>query len=514
MNTTRWVIAGGGTAGWIAASALAHQYRDNQSVSITLVESSDIGTVGVGEAVIPPFVTFIRNLGLDEQKFIAAVGGTFKLGIEFKNWRRQNHSYFHHFGALGRSLNGNDFYHCFLHAEQAGACGQLMEFAPSAVMAKRGRFFLPFKLPEESGLTGANYALHFDASRVATELRRFACDAGVKHLDAKIDRVRCDNSGNIKALQLNSGEQLEGDYFIDCSGFRSLLLGQTLATPYDDWSDLLPCNSAAAVQSEHIGDTPPFTTATAQDAGWIWGIPLQHRMGNGYVYSKEHISDDEASATLLAQLTGKPLHDPRILRFTTGMRKHLWVKNCIGLGLAGGFLEPLESTAIHLVTRGIQFLLQLLPTQATTATQCNALAAEYNQRMRADYEEIRDFLVLHYCLTERDDAPFWRYVKTMPLPASLEHRLALFDASGQLPPENDELFKKPSWQAVLHGMGRYPGHYHPAVNQLNPTQVNQALNAARQQMAQACEQLPSHDQFIEQFCAAPQAAQWRATNSA
>lgn len=506
MKTTRWVIVGGGTAGWIAASALAHQYR-NQAVSITLVESSEIGTVGVGEAVIPPFITFIRNLGLDEQQFIAAVGGTFKLGIEFKNWRRQHHSYFHHFGDLGRPLNGNDFYHCFLHAGRAGDCGDLMDYAPSAVMARQHRFFLPFKLATDSGLNGANYALHFDASRVAAELRRFACDAGVKRVDARVERVLTDDAGTIRTLQLNNGEPLDGDYFIDCSGFRSLLLGQTLNTPYDDWSGLLPCNSAAAVQSEHTGDTPPYTTASAQDAGWIWRIPLQHRMGNGYVFCKNYISDDEASATLLAQLTGKPLHDPRILRFTTGMRQQLWVKNCIALGLAGGFLEPLESTAIHLVTRGVQFLLQLLPTVATTATQCQALAAEYNQRMRADYEEIRDFLVLHYCLTERDDSPFWRYVRHMPLPDSLKHRLALFDANGQLPPENDELFKKPSWQAVLHGMGKRPAHYPPAVDQLDAAQVNQALNAARRQMANACQQLPTHNEFIQQFCATPQAAQ-------
>lgn len=501
-RAAHWVIVGGGTAGWIAASALAHQFPRDQ-VKITLIESSTIPTVGVGEAVIPPFLTFIRNLGINEQEFVANVAGSFKLGIEFRDWYAKGSRYFHHFGSLGRAFNGNDFYSCWRKIAAQGDAGELMDYAPAAVMAQHNKFFLPFKLSPQSGFDTASYALHFDAALVAQTLSRFAQAKGVERIDAKVEQVAQAPNGDIDSLTLDTGGTIKGDFYIDCSGFRGLLIDQTLKAPYLDWRQWLPCDSAVAVQSAHTGQTPPYTTASAQAAGWIWRIPLQHRFGNGYVYCSDDISDDEAEQTLRQQLQGDLLHAPRTLRFTTGVRPESWTRNCIALGLAGGFLEPLESTAIHLVTRGVQFLLSLFPTPTMQAEQYAPLAREFNRRMLADYEEIRDFLILHYCTTTREDTAFWRRCKTLPLPDTLQHRLALFSARGQLPPENDELFKKGSWQAVLHGMGVRPAHLHPAVDQIPVAELSAALKAGRDHLQQGVQQLPDHDQFLREFCPAP-----------
>ncbi|MDN3640424.1 tryptophan 7-halogenase [Simiduia curdlanivorans] len=502
MTQPHWVIVGGGTAGWIAASALTHQFNGT-GIRITLIESSNISTVGVGEAVIPPFMTFIRNLGINEQEFIAKVSGTFKLGIEFRDWSKLGEHYFHPFGSLGRSLNGNDFYHCWLKASHEGDAGDLLDYSPAKIMAAQHRFFPPFKMPAQSGFETANYALHFDAGLVAKELRHYAEAKGVNRIDAQVAQVITDSTGKITELLLDNGQRVNADFFIDCTGFRGLLIDQALASPFQDWSEYLPCNSAIALQSEHTGSTPPYTTASAREAGWIWRIPLQHRMGNGYVYCDRFCDDDEAIATLQTQLIGKPLHDPRVIKFTTGMRRASWKKNCIALGLSGGFLEPLESTAIHLVTRGVQFLLELLPDLTLSDEQCESLAAEYNRRLLQDYEEIRDFLILHYCLTERDDTEFWQYCRSMQLPDSLQARIALFKARGQLPPEKDELFKKDNWLAVLHGMGIAPTSYHPFTNQLPSHQLQNALQAARQQLQTGVQSIPTHDDFIAQFCKSP-----------
>lgn len=494
----RWVILGGGSAGWIAAAALAHQFRG--TLDITLVESSEIGTIGVGEAVIPPFLTFIRSLGIDEQQFISRVAGSFKLGIEFVDWRRPGHNYFHPFGELGKPLDGHDFYHLWRKAVQQGETFGLMDFSPAATMARAGKFFLPFKLPSQSAFAGANYALHFDAALVARELRRFAEARGVKRIDAKVERVQQDATGRITCLQLNNDQQLAGDFFIDCSGFSGLLIHKTLGAGFEDWSDYLPCNKAVAVQSRHTGQTPPYTVARAQAAGWSWRIPLQHRMGNGYVYCDKFLSDDQAIASLSTQLQGEALHEPRLISFTTGLRPELWKHNCIALGLAGGFLEPLESTAIHLVTRGVQFLLELFPQAALAPAQLCCLAREFNRRMRADYQEIRDFLVLHYCRTERDDTPFWAHCKHMAIPDSLQEKIALFEARGQLQPGNDDLFKKTNWQAVFEGMGVRASHYNPLVDLTDYAQLRDALMAGREHLARSVAELPDHDTFLRNFC--------------
>lgn len=497
----RWVIVGGGSTGWIAAAALAHQFRGQ--LDLTLVESSEIGTIGVGEAVIPPFLTFIRNLGIDEQQFISRVDGSFKLGIEFSNWRRRGHRYFHPFGELGKRLDGHDFYALWRKAIGLGEDFPLTDFSPSAVMARAGKFFLPGKLPPQSAFAGANYALHFDAVLMARELRHYAEARGVTRIDAKVEQVQCNDQGQIRQLLLSSGQRLAGDFFIDCSGFSGLLIHQTLGVPFEDWSEYLPCNKAVALQSRHTGQTPPYTQARAQDAGWSWHIPLQHRFGNGYVFCDQFISDDEAAACLHAQLAGEALHEPRLIRFRTGLRPEPWKHNCIALGLAGGFLEPLESTAIHLVTRGVQFLLALFPEANLAPPQLHCLAREYNRRLRADYQEIRDFLVLHYCRTEREDTPFWAHCKHMAIPASLQEKIALFEARGQLQPGNDELFRAANWQAVFEGMGVRARHYNPLVDLTDYAQLRDALLAGHQHLARTVAELPDHDSFLRRFCLAP-----------
>jgi len=495
----RIIIVGGGTAGWITASALAHQFQ-HQNITITLIESSDIPTIGVGEAVIPPFLAFIRNLGINEQEFISNVSGTFKLGIEFPDWSRKGDSYFHHFGALGRKLDGHDFYSCWLKTQREGSSSTLMDFSPSAVMAKHNKFYLPSKLPEHSPLREANYALHFDASLVAIELKKYAQNKGVELIDAKVNSVNLTPTNTVSSLDLSIGTTVKGDFFIDCSGFKGLLINEALGSEYESWEQYLPCNRAVAMQTECVGNTPAFTLASAQDAGWTWRIPLQHRTGNGYVYSDKFIGDDQAIETLKKIAKGKALQEPRILPFVTGMRPEFWKKNCLSLGLASGFLEPLESTAIHLVTRGVQFFLELFPNQHIDESGLETLAQEYNRRMAADYVEIRDFLVLHYCVSQRTDTKFWQHCREMPIPDTLTQRIALFQERGYLQPSNDELFKAASWQAVFDGMGIKPKHYHPSVDSLDSTRLRSALEAGRQHLQQAIIELPSHDEFLARFC--------------
>ena len=497
----RIVIVGGGSTGWIAAAALGRQLR-RERYDVTLIESSDIGTIGVGEAVIPPFVTFVRNLGLNEQTFIQRTQASFKLGIQFRNWLQRDHVYFHHFGALGRSLDGHDFLHCWLKARQNGDTADLMDYAPAAVMARYRRFFLPFKLPSESAFSEAAYAYHFDAGLVGRHLRDFAEHRGVRRIDARVTEVALDDTGAIRALQLDDGSEVCADLFLDCSGFRGLLIEGALKTPYESWKKYLPCDRAVAVQTSHAGEIPPYTISTARDAGWTWRIPLQHRVGNGYVFSGDHCSDQDAVDTLLDAVDGEPLHEPRVIPFRTGMRDALWSRNCVALGLAGGFLEPLESTAIHIVTRGVQFLLELFPNLDVGHEHWAGLAREYNERMRRDYEEIRDFIILHYCVTRRDDTEFWRLCRSLPRPESLNEKIDLFAERGELRIIDDGLFKQPSWQAVLTGMGVIPERYHPFVDMSDFAGIHSAMQAARGHLDEAARTLPRHHEFLAEHCPA------------
>ena len=490
-------VVGGGTAGWIAAALMAEHFKGLQC-EIELVESDEIGTIGVGESTVPPFLQLLTKLGVDEAAFIRETQASFKLGIEFRDWSRKGERYFHPFGVIGAPVDISEFYQVWLKARRHGLDRPLQEFAPASVMAREGRFMLPFKAPR-TPLAGASYALHVDARRVAQFLRRFAEARGVVRTEGMVDSVDTRPDGFVRGLRLRSGKVVEADFFIDCTGFRALLLGKAMGVGYTDWSQWLLCDRAVAVQTENVGPAPPYTVAHAQDYGWRWRIPLQHRAGNGYVFSSAHLSDDEATATLLAQVEGRPVVDPMTVPFKTGVRDRIWSGNVLALGLASGFIEPLESTAIHLIYRGMDFFFRYLPN-----ADCDpALADEYNRRMIADYEEIRDFIILHYCLTQRDDTAFWRACRDMVLPSELSARIALFRANGTLAEGLDALFRSASWQSVMDGMGVMPRSWHPLVERINFAGLAQRMDQAADLLARVVADQPTHADFIRSHCAAP-----------
>lgn len=490
-------IVGGGTAGWMAAAVLAEHLKGAFG-RIELVESDDIGVIGVGESTVPPFLQLLAKLGVDEQAFVREVQASYKLGIVFRDWKAKGESYFHPFGAIGAPIGPADFYQVWLKAALQGYGGALQDFAPASMMAREGRFTLPFKAPR-TPVAGASYALHVDAKRVAHFLRGFAEARGVTRTEGLVQDVALREDGFVDRLILKDGRVVEADFFIDCSGFRSLLLGKALGVGYQDWSDWLLCDRAIAVQTENVGPPPPFTLAEAQDYGWRWRIPLQHRTGNGYVFCSRYLSDDEATARLMSQVRGAPVRPPMVVPFKTGVRDRLWDKNVLALGLAGGFIEPLESTAIHLIYRGLDFFFRLLPDR-----DCDpVLADEYNRRMIADYEEIRDFVIAHYCVTQRDDTAFWRACRTMDLPPELERRLALFRSGGRVAESLDPLFRAANWQSVMEGMGVRPRAWQVVADLIPFETAPERLDQAADVLRRAVAGLPTHQQFIDAWCAAP-----------
>ena len=489
-------IVGGGTAGWMAAALMAEHFKGALG-QIELVESDDIGTIGVGESTVPPFLQLLTKLGIDEQVFVQETQASFKLGIEFQDWKAKGERYFHPFGTIGAPVDLADFYQLWLKARANGYAGALQDFAPAAVMAREGRFTLPFKAAR-TPVGGASYALHVDAKRVARFLRTYAEARGVTRTEGIVDDVAVRPDGFVEKLVLKDGRTVEADFFIDCSGFRSILIGKALGVGYEDWSHWLLCDRAIAVQTENVGPPAPYTMAQAQDFGWRWRIPLQHRTGNGYVFCSKYLSDDEATATLMSQVEGAPVVKPMVVPFKTGVRDRLWDKNVLALGLAGGFIEPLESTAIHLIYRGMDFFFRLLPDR-----DCDpALAQEYNRRMRTDYEEIRDFIILHYCTTERDDTAFWRECRNMELPSGLRRKIDLFRVNGSLAEGLDELFRAVSWQSVMEGMGVHPHGYHPLVDRIPFAGVPDQLDHAAELLKRVVSDLPTHGQFIARHCEA------------
>ncbi|KRA61947.1 tryptophan halogenase [Caulobacter sp. Root655] len=490
------VIVGGGSAGWICAAMLSH-YFQNGPTQVELIESEEIGTIGVGESTIPPFLQLIRTLGIDEQDFIQQTQAAFKLAIRFENWRKKDEVYYHPFGQIGGPLEVNEFYQCWLRAKQNGHPSGLQDFAPATVMADTGKFMLPGKA-QRTMIANANYALHIDARLVALYLRKFAEARNVKRTEGIVTDVVTRPDGGIEKVIMKDGREVAGDFFIDCSGFRSLLIGKTLGEPFRDWSDVLLCDRAVATQTENISPPHPYTLAQAQDFGWRWRIPLQHRAGNGYVYSSKYLSDDEATATLLSQTEGEVLRDPWVVHFKTGMRERLWVKNCVAIGLAGGFIEPLESTALHLIYKGMDYLLRFFPDMDADQT----LAAEYNRRMTVDYEEIRDFVVLHYAVTQRDDTPFWREYQKVELPESLQQRIALFKAGAVLRDGVDDMFRAPSWQSVMEGMGIRPQRYQQLVDRIPLSVINNMLDKSAPMLAEFVATLPNHEDFLREHCPA------------
>ncbi|CAN5532680.1 tryptophan 7-halogenase [soil metagenome] len=494
----KFVIVGGGTAGWMAAATLAHALKGRFG-EICLVESEEIGTVGVGEATIPPIQFLNSLLGIDEANFVKKTQATFKLGIEFKDWTRLNHSYFHPFGQHGVTIEAVSFHHYWLRLREQGDTTDIGDYSLSTVAARLGRFAPPPKeIPEGAPVLG--YAYHFDAGLYARFLRDYAEQRGVKRIEGKIVEVKQRAAdGFIEAVELEGGKRVEGDFFIDCSGFRGLLIEQTLKTGYEDWTHWLPCDRALAVPCESVTPLTPFTRSTARSAGWQWRIPLQHRTGNGYVYSNPFISDDEAAATLMANLDGAPRAEPRLLRFTTGRRKKAWNKNVVALGLASGFMEPLESTSIHLVQTGIFRLLSLLPVRDHDP----ATAEEYNRLSQIEYEQIRDFLILHYHATERDDSELWNYCRNMSIPDSLKHKIELFRSRGRIARFDDQLFVEPSWLAVFLGQGITPRSHDRLADVPPLADVHRRLAGIREVIDQIAHRIPIHDDFIARSCKAP-----------
>jgi tryptophan halogenase len=493
------VIVGGGTAGWMAAAALAKVLGGGHV--ITLVESEEIGTVGVGEATVPHLKLFNQVLEIDEIEFVKQTQGTFKLGIEFVDWGKIGDRYVHGFGSIGHDYGLLPFYQYWLKRHRAGFAAAIGDYSLNTYAAPRGKFMVSATdVPAQSPLANIAYAYHFDAGRYAAYLRRYAEARGVKRVEGRVLDVslRAEN-GFIDAVKLQDGRTLAGELFIDCSGFRGLLIEQALHTGYEDWTHWLPCDRALAVACEKVGSPTPFTRSTARAAGWQWRIPLQHRTGNGYVYSSAHVSDDQAAALLMANLDGRALAEPRKLQFTTGMRKKFWNRNCVALGLASGFMEPLESTSIYLIQSGIARLLNLFPDRDFSPV----LIERYNSQAAFEFERIRDFLILHYCATERRDTPFWRYCSGMTLPEPLADTIRLFKDSGRFFRNAEEMFAITSWVQVMLGQGVVPQQYHPAVDLLPDQEIAGLVDSVKTVVAACVDAMPTHAQFIARYCAAP-----------
>ena len=494
----RILIVGGGTAGWMAAAAFAKLLAGGE-YEIELVESDEIGTVGVGEATIPPIVDYNRTMGIDEVEFIRATQASFKLAIEFVDWTRLNHSYIHPFGQYGVQMHGIHFHHFWLrHRAQGGTLSHDV-FNSSTAAARAGRFG-SVRPDDRLPLPPLAYAYHFDAGLYAAYLRRLAEAGGVKRHQGKVVHVaQRAEDGFLESIKLDDGRVIAADFFIDCSGFRGLLIEQTLGAGYEDWSEWLPCNRAYAVPCERLPATTPFTRSTAREAGWQWRIPLQHRTGNGYVFCSEFLSEDEAATKLLSRLDGKALGDPRPLRFVAGRRKECWKKNCVAIGLASGFLEPLESTSIHLIQSALARLLFLLPGTGFDA----AVIAKYNAMIQVELEEIRDFLVLHYTATERDDTPFWRHCRAIRKPESLLARWEMFESNGHIIAPPGDLFRESSWFAVYTGQGVQPRAYHPIADIPSAAELERRLTLISGDVQKRVASFPAHDEFIRAHCAAP-----------
>ncbi len=490
------VIIGGGTAGWITAAALAKVL--GKVIDIELVESEAIGTVGVGEATIPQLKILNRVLELDEDEFVSRTNGTFKLGIKFTDWGGLGQTYMHTFGSVGADYDQVPFHQYFLRHIQSGGSSDFWDYSLHWQAAMKNKF-ARVEAIKNVPMNGLSYAFHFDAALYAKMLREKAESWGVVRSEGRVTTVnQHPESGHIKSVSLSDGRVIEGDLFIDCSGFRSLLLGQTLGVEFEDWSHWLPVNCAVSVGCERTEPLLPYTKSTARQAGWQWRIPLQHRTGNGHVFCESYMSETEASDILLKSLDGKTLSEPRSIRFTTGRRKAPWNKNCVAIGLSSGFLEPLESTSIHMIQSDVNRLISLFPSNGFV----DADIAEYNAQASQETERIRDFLIVHYKQTERQDTPFWAYVKNMPVPDSLSQKMALFASHGRLFRDQHDLFSEANWVQVMMGQGLVPNNHSVMADRLSEAQLNQLLTNIKGLVGRMTDGLSGHDDFIRAHCAA------------
>ncbi|WP_298193989.1 tryptophan halogenase family protein [Novosphingobium sp.] len=484
----RIIVAGGGTAGWMAAAALARTLGD--AIELTLVESEAIGTIGVGESTIPPLVAYNRLLGIGEADFMRATQATFKLGINFENWRVPGESYFHSFGTTGRDHWSAGFQHFWMHGLTRGHKASYDDYCIELQAAMKSRFA---HLPDNR----INYAYQLDSGLYAVFLRKLAEADGCRRVEGKIAEVELHpETGDIAALRLDSGQRLEGDLFLDCTGFRALLMEGALHVGYDDWTHWLPCDSAIAVQTASVRPPVPYTRAIAHDAGWQWRIPLQHRQGNGIVYCSRYLEKDAALERLFSTVEGERLTQPNFIRFTTGARRKQWHRNCIAVGLSGGFMEPLESTSIHLIQRAILRIVRMLPMGKVSEHDI----AEFNDQQLTDMEQIRDFLILHYKATDRRDSPFWRQCAAMEIPDSLTHKIELFRETGRVFRKNEELFVENSWVQVMMGQGIMPQSYHPVATKLSDAELEHLLHGLRESVAKTVAGLPDHQAYVAQYC--------------
>ncbi len=486
----------------MAAAGLVHAF--GSTASIQLVESEEIGTVGVGEATVPHLKSFNSSLRIDEVEFVRETRGTFKLGIQFVDWGRLGDKYVHGFGTIGHEFRSQPFFQHWLRLNLLGKAHPLDQYSLNAAAATANKFMAGAKdVPAGSPLAQVAYAYHFDAGLYAQYLRRYAEARGVKRIEGQVVSVALKpDNGFIESVTLKSGQKVEGELFIDCSGFRGLLIEKTLKTGYENWTHWLPCDRAVAVPSEKTQDATPYTRSTARTAGWQWRIPLQHRTGNGHVYSSAYTTDEEAARLLLANLDGRALADPRVLKFTTGRRHKMWNRNCVALGLASGFLEPLESTSIYLIQSGIARLIGMWPDRNMNP----ALQNEYNLQSKFELERIRDFLILHYNATERRDTEFWKYCGAMSIPDTLASKIELFRDCGRFFREGEEMFALTSWVQVMIGQGILPRAYHPLVDAVSESDMVGLAESVRSVITNCVAFMPTHEQFIDRYCRAPAAA--------
>ena len=499
-NIKKIVIVGGGTAGWMTAAAFSKFFK-NQFCEVLLVESDDIGTIGVGEATIPQIQVFNQSLNIDENDFIRKTQGSFKLGIEFVNWGKIGESYIHAFGGVGNDMDSIPFYHYWLKLNKQGGAVDIGEYCFNSLASRKNKFMRSIDAGN-SPLSNIAYAYHFDAGLYAKYLREFSEKLGVQRIEGRISNVSLDeSSGYIKSVSLENGQEIDGDFFIDCSGLHALLIGKALNVEYEDWSHWLPCDSAWAVPSQKLDPLPSYTRATAHTAGWQWRIPLQHRTGNGHVFSRRFTDVDTAKDVLLNNIQGETLAEPRLIKFVTGRRKQFWHKNCVAIGLSSGFMEPLESTSIHLVQSAIARIMSVFPRKTISQVEIDI----YNEQVGFEYERIRDFLILHYKVTSRNDSEFWNYCREMSVPDSLIQKIEVFKENAHVHRFNSELFNEISWVEVMLGQGLYPKGYHPLVDVVPDAEFNRRMAHIKRVLDTAVDYLPAHAQYIAEHCVADMA---------